>query len=46
MGGVTHYVMTSARGESAKWLVDNYQCGITGDITREELLRMLDSIYE
>ena len=46
VGGVTHYIMTNARGESAKWLVDNYQCGITGDITHEELLRMLDSIYE
>ena len=44
--GITHYLMTNLGKELAVWLNGNYECGITGDITREELLRMLDSIYE
>ena len=46
VGGVTHYLMTNMGREKAVWLNGNYECGITGDITREELLQMLDSIYE
>ena len=46
VGGVTHYLMTNMSREKAVWLNGNYECGISGDITREELLRMLDSIYE
>ena len=46
VGGVTHYLMTNMGREKAVWLNGNYECGITGDITHEELLRMLDSIYE
>lgn len=46
VGGVTHYLMTNMGREKAVWLTGNYECGISGDITHEELLRMLDSIYE
>ena len=46
VNGITHYIMTNMGRQTAVWLNGNYECGISGDITHEELLRMLDSIYE
>lgn len=43
---VTHYLMTNMGREKAVWLTGNYECGITGDISRDELISILDSIYE
>ena len=38
--------MTNMGREKAVWLTGNYECGITGDISRDELISILDSIYE
>ena len=44
--GITHYLMTNMGRQKAVWLNGTYECGITGDISKEELIAMLDSIYE
>ena len=45
MGGVEHYLMTNLDYELAVWTVDDFECSITGSISRDELIRMVDSIY-
>ena len=44
--GITHYLMTNLDKEVAVWLNGNYECGITGDISRDELAAIIESIYE
>ena len=45
-GGVTHYLMTNMGRQKAVWMAGNCECGITGDMSKEELLAVIDSIYE
>ena len=45
-GGITHYLTTNMGRPSAIWLTGTCECGITGDISEEELLTMIDSSYE
>lgn len=45
VGEVTHYLMTNMDREKAVWQVGPYEGGISGDISREELILVLDSIY-
>ena len=44
--GVSHYLMTNMGRERAVWLTSNYECGVSGDISHEELISIIDSIYE
>lgn len=46
VGGVTHYLMTNMGRQKAVWMAGNCECGITGDMSKEELLAVVDSIYE
>jgi hypothetical protein len=45
-GGNEHYIMTNISVRLAIWSVGNYECSIYGDIAYEELITMIDSIYE
>lgn len=41
----TFYTMQNAEQECAIWSVGPFECNISGDISSEELVRMLESIY-
>ncbi|NLL39840.1 MAG: DUF4367 domain-containing protein [Clostridiales bacterium] len=45
-GGIEHYIMTNNGRKRAVWIVDSYECAISGQITDDEIVRMIDSIYE
>lgn len=45
-GGTYHYLMTNLEEELAVWAAGNLECSISGDVSREELISMIDSIYE
>ena len=45
-GGVTHYLMTNMGRQVAVWMTGNCECNFTGDMSKEELLAVIDSIYE
>lgn len=45
-GGVTHMLFTNAGRASAVWANGPAECALSGDITMDELKRMIDSIYE
>ena len=44
--GQIHYIMEDNGCYKATWTVDNIQCIISGFITEEELIKIIDSIYE
>lgn len=45
-GGVTHYLLENNDRRAAVWRNGNLECSIQGDLTINELERMIDSIYE
>ena len=45
-GGVEHYLMADVKQRKVLWTNGPWECYIAGDLTREELLLMIDSIYE
>ena len=45
-GGIEHYLMADVKQRKATWNNGNWECRISGDLSREELLFMIDSIYE
>ena len=45
-GDVEHYLMADVKQRKADWRNGPWECYIAGDLTREELLMMIDSIYE
>lgn len=45
-GGITHLLATNAGRPMALWANGPAECTIIGDITMDELKRMIDSIYE
>lgn len=45
-GGITHYIAQNVDTFVAIWRNDNLECSISGVSTREELIEMIDSIYE
>jgi len=44
-GGITHYIMTNLSQYTAAWLNGDLECSIFGDISKEDIIRMIDSIY-
>lgn len=44
--GTEHYIFTNEGNYTAVWMNENTQCEIVGVESREELLKMIDSIYE
>jgi hypothetical protein len=45
-GGVWHYIMANYEQVVAIWAYENYECVISGNVTVDEIKRMIDSIYE
>jgi len=43
---IEHYIMKNDDQVSAVWENDNYICTISGDITSNDAIKMIDSIYE
>jgi len=46
MNGVEHYIITNMGKFFAAWRTENYEVSILGPETKEELIKMIDSIYE
>ena len=44
VAGVTYYLLENNKRTQAVWIVDSYECRITGELTIEELKLMIDSI--
>ena len=42
--GITYYLFKNNERTQAVWIVDSYECRITGELTIEELKLMIDSI--
>lgn len=45
-GERTHYIFKDGELCKATWIVNGLQCIMTGEFTKNEILRMIDSIYE
>ena len=45
-GGIEHFISANEDKLSVVWKNANCECYITGDITVEEAMRMINSIYE
>lgn len=45
-GERVHYIVNDGEWCIATWIVDDLQCIIEGNITTEEMIKILDSIYE
>ena len=43
---IDHYIMTNNSRYLGVWMNNSLECSIAGDITKDDLIRMLDSIYE
>ncbi len=46
IGGVSHYIMSNMGEYFAAWTNGRVECSISGFTSREELIRMINSIYE
>lgn len=44
--GIPHYIMGNMDWHSAAWVNENIECFIQGNLTVEELTKMIDSIYK
>lgn len=44
VSGITYYLFENNERTQAVWIVDSYECRITGELTIEELKIMIDSI--
>ena len=44
VSGVTYYLFSNYDNVKAVWIVDSYECYISGNVTIEELKMMIDSI--
>lgn len=42
--GTTYYIMTNNAQVTAAWLCSNYECAIWGNVTKEEMIRIIESI--
>lgn len=45
-GGIEHHIMTDVKQRKATWYNGIWECRISGDLTRDDLLLMIDSIYK
>ena len=43
--GIEHHILTDVTMAKTVWQNEEWECQITGDVTREELIQMIDSIY-
>ena len=45
-GGIVHHIMSDVAMNKAVWQNGEWECRIVGNVTREELIAMIDSIYD
>ena len=45
-GGIFHHLMSDIKQRKATWYNGNWECYIAGDLSRTELISMIDSIYK
>lgn len=45
-GGIEHHLMTDVKQRKAMWRNGVWECYIAGDLSREDLVAMIDSVYE
>ena len=45
-GGIEHHLMNDVKQKKITWRNGHWECRISGNLTRDELLLMVDSIYE
>ena len=43
--GITHYLSTNMGNNLALWVNEDWECNIMGVLSKQELIRMIDSIY-
>lgn len=43
--GITHYIMPNASYYEAVWVNGNVQCSIGGQVSHDEMIKIIDSIY-
>lgn len=43
---VAHYIMSNNGQMTSAWTTNNLKCSISGDLSKNEIKRMIDSIYE
>ena len=46
VGEIKHYIMSDVKQRKVSWRNGNWQCHISGNLSHEDLLAMIDSIYE
>ena len=46
VGDVKHYIMSDVMQRKVSWRNGNWECHISGNLSRDDLLLMIDSIYE
>jgi hypothetical protein len=44
VSGITYYLFANYDNMKAVWIVDSYECYVSGNVTIEELKMMIDSI--
>lgn len=44
-GGITHYISTNEGNYFCVWINENIECSLMGVSSREELIKIIDSIY-
>ena len=44
--GIDHHIIINEEKISVVWMSENNKCYITGDITKDEIKKIIDSIYE
>lgn len=45
-GGIVHHLMSDVRQRKVMWYNGDWECYIAGDLSRNDLLEMIDSIYK
>ena len=45
IGGIIHYIMTDVKQRKATWQNGEWECFIAGDLSRHDMVTMIDSIY-
>ncbi len=46
VGGVKHYLFENMESEVAVWSLADLECAISGDISKKEMKKIIESIYE
>ena len=46
LNGISHYIMTNNDQIRAAWINGKLECSISGNLTKDELIEIIDSIYE